>query len=72
MKSSEIKISQYADDTTTCVIIDGSKKTFTSALLYLELGEISGLACGLTARTQKFPGRGLALRVKINYVPKRI
>ena len=38
----EIKISQYADDTT--MILDGSKKSFTSALLDLELfGEISGL-----------------------------
>ena len=31
----EIKISQYADDTT--MILDGSKKSFTSALLDLEL-----------------------------------
>ena len=38
----EIKISQYADD--TIMILDGSKKSFTSALLDLELfGEISGL-----------------------------
>ena len=39
----EIKISQYADDTT--MILEGSiKKSFTSALLDLELfGEISGL-----------------------------
>ena len=38
----EIKISQYADDTT--MILDGSKKSFTSTLLNLELfGEISGL-----------------------------
>ena len=38
----EIKISQYADDTT--IILDGSKKSFTSALLDLDLfGVISGL-----------------------------
>ena len=38
----EIKISQYADDTT--MILDGSKKSFTSALLDLDLfGVISGL-----------------------------
>ena len=38
----ELKISQYADDTTT--ILDGSKESFTSALLDLELsGAISGL-----------------------------
>ena len=38
----KIKISQYADDTT--MIIVGSKKSFTSALLDLELfGAISGL-----------------------------
>ena len=38
----EIKISQYADDTT--MILDGSKKSLLSALLDLELfGAISGL-----------------------------
>ena len=38
----EITISQYADDTT--MIFDGSKTSFTSALLDLELfGAISGL-----------------------------
>ena len=42
VRGNEIKISQYADDTT--MILDGSKKAFTSALLDLELfGEISGL-----------------------------
>ena len=42
VRGNEIKISQYADDTT--MILDGSKKSFTSALLDLELfGEISGL-----------------------------
>ena len=42
VRGHEIKISQYADDTTR--ILDGSKKSFTSALLDLELfGEISGL-----------------------------
>ena len=41
-RGNEIKISQYADDTT--MILDGSKKSFTSALLDLELfGAISGL-----------------------------
>ena len=51
----EIKISQYADDTT--MILDGSKKSFKSALLDPELfGEISGLRLG----------------VKINYVPRKI
>ena len=39
---SEIIISQYADDTT--MILDDSKKSFTSALLDLELlGVVSGL-----------------------------
>ena len=43
VRGNEIKISQYADDT-TAMILDGSKKSFTSALLDLELsGEISGL-----------------------------
>jgi len=38
----EIKTTQYVDDTT--MILDGSKKPFTSALLDLELfGVISGL-----------------------------
>ena len=38
----KIKVSQYADDTT--MILDGSKKSFTSALVDLELfGAISGL-----------------------------
>ena len=42
MCGKEINISQYADDTT--MILDGSKKSFTSALLDLELfGEISSL-----------------------------
>ena len=42
VRRNEIKISQYADDTT--MILDGSKKSFTSALPNLELlGEISGL-----------------------------
>ena len=42
VRGNEIKISQYADDTT--MILDGSKKSFTSPLLDLELfGEISGL-----------------------------
>ena len=42
VRGNEIKISQYADDTT--MILDGSRKSFTSALLDLELfGEISGL-----------------------------
>ena len=35
MCGNEIKISQYADDTT--MILDGSKKSFTSALLDLDL-----------------------------------
>ena len=53
------------------MILDGSKKSFTSALFDQELfGEISGL--GLTARKQKFSGLGLALGVKINYAPKKI
>ena len=39
VRGNEIKISQY-----TAMILDGSKKSFTSALLDLELfGEISGL-----------------------------
>lgn len=38
----KIKVSQYADDTT--MILDGSNKSFTSALVDLELfGAISGL-----------------------------
>ena len=42
MCGKEIKISQYADDTT--MILGGSKTSFTSALLDLDLfGEISGL-----------------------------
>ena len=42
VRGNEIKISQYADDTT--LILDGSKKSFTSALFDQELfGEISGL-----------------------------
>ena len=42
MCGKEIKISQYADDTT--MLLDGSKTSFTSALLDLQLfGEISGL-----------------------------
>ena len=42
VRGNEIKISQYADDTT--ITLDGSKKSFTSALLDLGLfGEISGL-----------------------------
>ena len=42
MCGNEIKISQYADDTT--MILDGSKKSFISALLDLDLfGVISGL-----------------------------
>ena len=42
VSGNEIKISQYADDTT--MILDASKTSFTSALLDLELfGEISGL-----------------------------
>ena len=57
VRGNEIKISQYADDTN--MILDGSKKSFTSALLHLDLfGVISGL--------------GLALGVKINYGPKKI
>ena len=43
VRGNEIKISQYADDTTN-ITLDGSKKSFTSALLDLGLfGEISGL-----------------------------
>ena len=42
VRGNEIKIRQYTDDTT--MILDGSKKSFTSALLGLGLlGEISGL-----------------------------
>ena len=42
MCGNEIKISQYADDTT--IILDGSKKSLLSALLDLELfGATSGL-----------------------------
>ena len=42
MCGNEIKISQYADDTT--MILDDSKKSFTSVLLDLELFcAISGL-----------------------------
>ena len=42
MCGNEIKISQYADDTT--MILDGSKKSFISALLDLDhFGVISGL-----------------------------
>ena len=42
MWAKEIKISQDADD--TAMVLDGSKKSFTSSLLDLELfGEISGL-----------------------------
>ena len=42
VRGNEIKISQYADDTN--MILDGSKKFFTSALLDLEVFcEISGL-----------------------------
>ena len=42
MCGNEIKIGQYADDIT--MILDGSKRFFTSALLDLELfGKISGL-----------------------------
>jgi len=49
----KIKVSQYADDTT--MILDGSKKSFTSALVDLELfGAISGLR--LTIGKQKFFG----------------
>ena len=49
----KIKVSQYADDTT--MILDGSKKSFTSALVDLELfGAISGLR--LTIRKQIFFG----------------
>ena len=65
----EIKISQYADDTT--MILDGSKKSFTSALLDLDLFGVN-LACGLITRKQKSSGLELALGVRINYVPKKI
>jgi len=61
----EIKISQYADDTT--MIIVGSKKSFTSALLDLRY-----LACDFTTEKLKFSGLGLALDVKIRYVRKKI
>ena len=53
--------------------LDGSKKSFSSALLNLQVsGAISGLQLSLTSRKQKFSGLGLALGVKINYVPKKI
>ena len=65
----KIKISQYADDTT--MILDGSKKSFTSALLDLELfGEISGLR--LNSKKTEILWIGDALGVKINYVPRKI
>ena len=47
----EIKISQYADDTN--MTLDGSKKSFSSALLNLQVfGAISGLQLSLTSRKQ--------------------
>ena len=65
----EIKISQYADHTT--MILDGSKKSFASALLDLELfGEISGLR--LNSKKTEILWIGDALGVKINYVPRKI
>ena len=42
IKSKEIKTSQYADDTT--LILDGSKKSLTSALIAIDnFGKVSGL-----------------------------
>ena len=65
----EIKIIQYADDTT--MILDGSKKSFTSALLNLQVfGAISGL--WLNNKETEALWIGLVLGVKTNYVPKKI
>ena len=54
----EIKISQYADDTN--MTLDGSKKSFSSALLNLQVfGAISGLQLSLTSRKQNSLDWGL-------------
>ena len=64
----EIKISQYADDTT--MILDGSKKSFTSALLDLELfGAISGLRLNNKKTEILWIG---ACAGRQDYVPKKI
>ena len=53
VSGNEIKISQYADDTT--MILDASKTSFTSALLDLELfGEISGLLLNSNLAVRRF------------------
>ena len=67
VRGSEIKISQYADDTT--MILEGPKKSLTSALHDLEL---FGVISGLRLNNKKFSGLGFAPGGKINYVPKKI
>ena len=58
VRGNEIKISQYADDTT--MILDGSRQSFISALLDLELfGEISGLRLNSTEENRNSLNWGL-------------
>ena len=58
VRGNEIKISQYADDTT--MILDGSRKSFISAQLDLELfREISGLRLNSTEENRNSLDWGL-------------
>jgi len=69
VRGNEIKISRYANDTTT--ILDGSKKSFTSALLDLELfGEISGLQ--LNSKKTEILWNGTCVRRQDKFCPEKI
>ena len=69
VRGNEIKISRYADDTTT--ILDGSKKSSTSALLDLELfGGISGLR--LNSNKTEILWNGDCARRQDKFCPEKV
>ena len=68
IKSKEIKISQYADDTT--LILDGSKKSLTSALTAIDnFGKVSGLK--LNSKKTEALWIGANSGKDINLLPER-